>query len=87
MIIRVALFLTLVAVFYHYCREDNTSNQFRGPNDINMIEVPQEISPVFMENANTVAYDFADSIYFLSSEYSLLEASPIRIQNTSLKNN
>jgi len=87
MIIRGALFLTLVALFYHYCREDNTSNQFRGPNDINMIEVPQEISPVFMDNPNTVAYDFADSIYFLSSEYSSLRASALRIQDISLKNN
>lgn len=87
MIIRVALFLTLVAVFYHYCKEDNNSNQFRGPNDINMIEVPGEISPVFMENSNAVTYDFADSIYFLSSEHSLNNASPTLIHDTYFKNN
>lgn len=86
MIIRVALFLTLVAVFYHYCREENSSNQFRGPNDINMIEVPQELSPVFMENSNTIAYDFADSIYFLSSEYSSTDKVSIRINDIPLKN-
>lgn len=45
MIIRIALFLTLLAIFYFYCREDNTTHQFRGPNDVNMIDVPAEIFP------------------------------------------
>ncbi len=69
MITRVALFITLLAVFYFYCKEDSKSNQFRGPNDINMIEIPQEISPSFMENSNTNFSVLSDSIYFLSSEY------------------
>ncbi len=69
MITRVALFITLLAVFYFYCKEDTKSNQFRGPNDINMIEIPQEISPSFMENSNASFSDLNDSIYFLSSDY------------------
>ena len=72
MIIRVALFLTLLAVFYHYCNEDNSSNQFRGPNDINMIEVPKEISPIFMENASNLVHNYRDSMY-----YSLTDNLPI----------
>ena len=69
MIIRVGLFITLLAVFYFYCKEDTKSNQFRGPNDINMIKIPEGISPSFMENSNTNVSDLNDSIYFLFSGY------------------
>ena len=45
MMIRVALFISLVALFYYYCKEDNSANYYRAPNEINMIEVPVEIRP------------------------------------------
>jgi hypothetical protein len=70
MIIRVGLFITLLAVFYFYCTEDTNSSQFNAPNDINMIETPIEISPSLMEKSNTHFTNQNDSIYFLSSGYS-----------------
>ena len=45
MMIRVALFISLVALFYYYCKEDDSANYYRTPNEINMNEVPVEISP------------------------------------------
>ena len=45
MINRVALFISLVALFYYYCKEDNSANYYHAPNEINMNEVPVEISP------------------------------------------
>lgn len=47
MIIRLALFISLIAIFYYYCKDGSSLNQFREPNDINKIEVPVEISPRF----------------------------------------
>jgi len=68
MIIRATLFLTLLALFYYYCNEDNKSSQFRGPNDINKIEVPQDFAPSFMQNNTTANNHEEDSVYFLTSE-------------------
>ena len=45
MIIRVSLFISLVALFYYYCKEDNSAYYYHAPNEINMNEVPVEISP------------------------------------------
>jgi len=87
MIIRVALFLTLLAVFYHYCNEDNASNKFRGPNDINMIEVPNDISPSFIEKSDAVTQRLIDSTFFLSSDYSIFPKPNSRtLPETSPKN-
>lgn len=73
MIIRVALFLALVAVFYYYCKEDSNSNQFRGPNDINMIEVPSELSPQIIESSNTAFNKTTDTLNFPTTLYMLQE--------------
>lgn len=85
MIIRATLFLTLLALFYYYCNDDNKSNQFRGPNDINMIEVPQDIAPSFMENTNTARY-LNDSLYFLTSENIPFSSSSLNNQKNTTKN-
>ena len=45
MIIRFSIFLTLLALFYYYCKDDSANN-LREPNDIKLIEVPEQISPV-----------------------------------------
>jgi hypothetical protein len=71
MIIRVALFLTLVSMFYFYCTDDSDSNQFRGPNDINMIEVPSELSPRIIESSNTAFNTTQDTLTSVASTYSL----------------
>jgi hypothetical protein len=68
MIVRIALFITLLATFYYYCREDSNSNQFRGPNDINMIEVPKELSPVYFDPSVTAQNFSGDSSYLFPSE-------------------
>ena len=47
MMIRVALFISLVALFYYYCKEDNSAYYYSAPNEINKNEVPVEISPSF----------------------------------------
>lgn len=70
MIIRGALFLTLVSMFYFYCTDDSDSNQFRGPNDINMIEAPSELSPPIIENSNTAFIPTQDTLTAVTSSYS-----------------
>lgn len=62
MIIRISIFLTLLATFYFYCQEDNDSQQYRSPNDINMLEVPRNISPVFIEDEPTAYQILPDSL-------------------------
>lgn len=47
MILRIAIFISLIATFYYYCNDDSQASQMRGPNDLNKIEVPEEISPTF----------------------------------------
>lgn len=86
MIIRIALFFTLLAGFYYYCNEDNNSKQYRGPNDINMIEVPREISPSFIENPQTASNKTLDSSYFFTNEFSEQKMPAFSIPYSSLKN-
>ena len=66
MIIRFAFFISLVALFFYYCKDDS-GDQFRQPNDINLLEVPNEIYPTFQydtEPEKTMLLD--SSIHFIS---------------------
>ena len=49
MIIRFSIFISLLALFYYYCKDDS-SNHLRQPNDLNLIEVPSEFSPELFNN-------------------------------------
>lgn len=64
MIIRLALFISLIAIFYYYCKDGSSLNQFREPNDINKIEVPVEISPRFYYEPLQETTIQVDSSYF-----------------------
>ncbi len=64
MIIRIALFITLLAFFYHYCSEDTSKNQLREPNDINRIDVPYDLFPEYMNYSHTVKNIRYDSSTF-----------------------
>lgn len=44
MITRLALFISLLALFYYYCKDDSGEIQ-RQNNDINLIEPPTEMYP------------------------------------------
>ena len=86
MIFRVALFITLLAIFYNYCKEESNTNQFRGPNDINKIEVPNEFSPTFMDYSNTAVNLTMDSSGHNISDYFQLNYSEFGINNPLPKN-
>lgn len=48
MIIRIAFFISLLALFYYYCKDgDNSINPYRETNDVNMIQVPDRINPAY----------------------------------------
>ena len=73
MIIRVALFISLVALFYSYCNEDGLSNQQREPDDINMIEVPVELNPTYnYESIPEAALQPDSSRYILTTYFTNL---------------
>jgi hypothetical protein len=69
MIFRIALFISLIALFYHYCKEDSSANRYREPNDINMIEVPLELGPTFKYESIPEASVEFDSSIFVSSHH------------------
>ena len=69
MIIRVALFISLIALFYNYCNEDGLTNQQREPDDINMIEVPVELSPTYNYESIPEAAIQTDSSQYIMSVY------------------
>lgn len=64
MIFRFALFISLLSLFYYYCEEDSSTNYFREPNDINMIDVPVEISPTLKyESIPETSIEYDSSVY------------------------
>ncbi|MCK5368927.1 MAG: hypothetical protein KAQ62_10255 [Cyclobacteriaceae bacterium] len=70
MIFRVTLFISLLSLFYYYCKEDGSTNQYREPNDINMIEVPLELGPTFKyESIPAASIEFDSTDYLISSHY------------------
>jgi hypothetical protein len=53
MIVRLAFYMTLVAVFYIYCSADSSSGNFKPPNDINLIETPSNDTTFLLDDAGT----------------------------------
>jgi hypothetical protein len=87
MIIRIALFITLLAIFYFYCREDNTAHQLRGPNDINLIDVPAELFPDFMSHPHVTTTVRNDSpLYRLTAVQPLVDDNSISINHPAQNN-
>lgn len=87
MIIRIALFITLLAIFYFYCTEDNPTNQLRGPNDINRIEIPAELFPDYINHSRTTTNAVGDStIYRLTALRPGIDANEAS-DNYSAQNN
>ena len=62
MLFRIALFISLVALFYYYCNNDGSSVNYRVPNDINMIEVPKEFYPTSIIKSTPEASIKIDSV-------------------------
>ena len=78
MIFRIAFFISLVALFYYYCQDGGAENQRRESNDINMIEVPVESSPVMQNESGPEALINSDSsIYFFSTRPPASELSTV----------
>lgn len=74
--IRVALFISLVALFYYYCKEDNSASYNRAPNHINMIDVPEEISPSSLyEYIPEASLKSDSSVYFILAPPTYFERS------------
>ena len=69
MIFRVAFFISLIALFYYYCKEDSSANHYRESNDINMIEVPLELGPTFKYESIPKASNEFDSSLYISSHH------------------
>jgi len=69
MLIRFALFLSLLALFYYYCKDETTTNQLREPVDLNMIDVPgQRLSPSFeYELVPEADWNSDSTSYFVST--------------------
>lgn len=86
MIIRVAIFISLVALFYNYCNDENSYRNMRDANDINMMEVPSELSPIYNYNSSPTAYTLKDSsIYFISTSKIQSDLFPV-IENKLSQN-
>ncbi len=45
MAIRVTLFISLLAIFYSYCKDDGSEGVYNEPNDLNSLEVPVQSYP------------------------------------------
>lgn len=85
MIFRVALFISLIAIFYYYCQDGGTSNQHRESNDINMIEVPVETNPAMQyESIPEAALNF-DSIYYFSAKHTESDLSSMFLSSPPRK--
>jgi len=86
MINRFSIFVSLLALFYYYCKDDS-SNQFRQPNDINLIEIPDEISPAYYYDEyaeNSVEID-SSLTQFSTAQKSQSENSSMLISSISQK--
>lgn len=76
MILRLTIFISLLTLFYFYCNEDGTINNYRETNDINMIEMPVEQSPTLKYESIPQATLITDSSYYsVFLPYSNLELS------------
>jgi hypothetical protein len=61
--LRITLFISLLTLFYIYCRQDASVNNYRETNDINMIEMPAEISPTLQYEFIPQAKSQIDTLY------------------------
>lgn len=64
MILRLTLFISLLTLFYFYCNQNESVNNYRETNDINMIDTPPEISPTLNYEAIPQASLIIDSTYY-----------------------
>ena len=81
MIIRVALFISLVALFYNYCDDGNSINKSRQPNDLNMIDVPAELIPQHNFDSSLEASLLRDSSVSYISAHALSNDFSFPFQN------
>lgn len=82
MITRIALFISLLALFYYYCKND-AETQIRQPYDLNQIEVPAEISPLFdFDNSPERSLNTDTSNHLISSQELFKESSEIVLSST-----
>ena len=86
MIIRFSIFVSLLALFYYYCKDDS-SNQFRQPNDINLIEIPEEISPSYYHDEYALNSADIDTslMQFPANQKPQSESSSLLISSISQK--
>ena len=69
MLIRIALFITLLALFYYYCQNDSSTSQMPALEDVNMNDIPKnEIYPMLEYELIPESNTFLDSTsYFVST--------------------
>lgn len=69
MLIRIALFITLLALFYYYCQDDSSTIQSPVLEDVNMNDIPKnEIYPMLEYELIPESITHMDSTrYFVST--------------------
>lgn len=76
MILRLTLFISLLALFYFYCDEDGSINNYRETNDINMIETPvEQTATLKYESIPEATLKIDSSYYFVSSPFVISQLS------------
>lgn len=84
MITRFALFISLLALFYYYCKNDSTGLQPQNDN-INLIESPSELTPGINNEISPETIINSDTSHFISGH--LQNASQNRNQFTPVAQN
>lgn len=62
MLLRIALFISLLALFYNFCKKENSTNNFREENELNFIEIREDFSPQINFNSTVEGGKELDSI-------------------------
>ena len=79
MIIRISLFLVLLASFYYYCQDGSSLSPSTSPNDMNMIEIPKDFEPEMRSDLFLNARLDPDSTYFQNTQNVQFRQSQIEL--------
>ena len=79
MIVRLSLFLVLLASFYYYCQDGSSPSQLNSPNDMNMIEIPKDFEPEFSHDVFFEAWLNKDSSEFATTQNYSLQKSQLEL--------
>ena len=82
MIIRLSIFLVLLASFYFYCQDGSSPSRLNSPNDMNMIEIPKDFEPEFRNDLFLEAWLHTDSSDLLNAQDRQLQRSQIELASS-----